>query len=56
MQREFPLPPCGALSWADRAQLTADPCRWKYLEAGVSRIMINLQEGIDMHTVSISIH
>jgi len=27
---------------------------WKYLEAGVHRIMINLQEGIDMQTVSIS--
>jgi hypothetical protein len=29
--------------------------RWKYLEAGVHRIMINLQEGIDMQTVSISL-
>ena len=27
-------------------------CRWKYLEAGVSKIMVNLQEGIDMQTVS----
>jgi hypothetical protein len=26
--------------------------RWKYLEAGVSRVMINLQDGIDMQTVS----
>jgi hypothetical protein len=27
-------------------------CRWKYLEAGVSKIMSNLQEGMDMNTVS----
>lgn len=26
--------------------------RWKYLEAGVSKIMSNLQEGMDMNTVS----
>jgi len=26
-------------------------CRWKYLEAGVSKIMSNLQEGMDMNTV-----
>jgi 23S rRNA A2030 N6-methylase RlmJ len=26
--------------------------RWKYLEAGISRIMNELEEGIDMHTVS----
>lgn len=27
--------------------------RWRYLEAGVSKIMTNLQDGIDMTTVSL---
>jgi hypothetical protein len=26
--------------------------RWAYLEAGISKIMIDLQSGIDMNTVS----
>jgi len=26
---------------------------WEYLEKGVSKIMVNLQDGIDMHTVSL---
>lgn len=29
--------------------------RWKYLETGVSKIMINLADGIDMNTVSRSL-
>lgn len=27
-------------------------CSWGYLQAGISRIMLNLQDGIDMQTVS----
>lgn len=31
-------------------------CRWQYLQTGVEKIMINLQDGIDMQTVSIPAH
>jgi hypothetical protein len=53
MQREFPCSHRPVMVLADLNGLTG-ACRWKYLEAGVSKIMINLQEGIDMQTVSIS--
>ena len=49
MQRELAPLPCLVLEAPVRAQLTRS--RWKYLEAGISKIMINLQEGIDMQTV-----
>jgi hypothetical protein len=51
MQREFDsLPSIVGAKYLDAG---ADLFyRWKYLEAGVSKIMSNLQEGMDMNTVS----
>jgi hypothetical protein len=51
MQRESDalIPP----AWRHKLwMLELTLCRWKYLEAGVSKIMSNLQEGMDMNTVS----
>lgn len=29
--------------------------RWNYLQTGISKIMLNLQDGVDLQTVSTSI-
>ncbi|KAG0649519.1 Cullin-1 [Hyphodiscus hymeniophilus] len=53
--RIISMPPVPNREDLDATQVPLHPhhcaaCRWKYLEAGVSKIMINLQEGIDMQT------
>lgn len=41
-----------AVPFAGHPALT--DCRWKYLEAGIQRIMLELEQGIDMQIVSSS--